>query len=123
MHADVYKCVGSEHSADPAVEGDILMMRSVLLVEKQAHRITLNAKTRLNADKDIAKRYAADKKSVRFNWSNVAGKSAPAPFNALALPDTGDAVEELSVNGKAILFMCLNFVIRSLVKHAKQRFR
>ena len=123
MHADVYQSVGSKDSADPAVESDILMVRSVLFVKEQAHGIALNTKTRLHADKDIAKSDTSDKKLVRFDRGYLSGETAPASFNALAFPVAGDAVELFTVYGKALLFVRLYFVIGGLVEHGKQGFR
>ena len=62
------------------------MVRGVLFVEKETHGVTLYAKARLNADKDIAKGDAADKELVGLDRGNVAREAAPAAFNAFALP-------------------------------------
>ena len=123
VHADVHQSVCPENAAYPAVERDILMVRRVLLVEEQTHRVTLYAKARLNADKDIAQRDAADKEPVGLDRGNLSGEPVPATFNPLAFPTAGERVVHLAVNGKIVLLMRLNFVIGSTIEHGKQLFR
>jgi len=86
MHSDMHHGMCLELTAYPAVESDILVMRRIFLVEQKSHGITLHADTGLNAYKDIAESYAADKNILISNRHNFSRKFLPAIFDAFTLP-------------------------------------
>ena len=89
VHSDVHERLRPEAARQPAIERQILMMRRVLLVEQQTHRITRHADARLHADVHIAKLQPAQIHSIFSSRGNFSRKAAPPRVDALALSQRG----------------------------------
>jgi len=64
----------------------------------------------------------ADEEPVGAYRHDVAGKTAPAALDALALAIGGDSLERLAVERETLLLVSLDLVIRRAIEHGKQRF-
>ena len=102
VHPHMHNRMGPELPLQPAIEGQVLVVRGILAIEEQPHRVAGDPDHRLHADVHVAVANATQVDPLAAERRDIAGCLAPAGLHPAALLRAKPAVQLLHPQGLAV---------------------